>query len=80
MRRVVLVLTVMAAALILANGVALALSKIGTNGPDTLRGTNANNDLLGRGGQDDLFAVDGRYNLIGGGQCVGRHTPPRSRR
>lgn len=62
----VLLLTVMAAALILASGVALALSKIGTNGPDTLRGTNGNDDLLGRGGQDDLFALDGRDNLIGG--------------
>jgi hypothetical protein len=33
MRRVILLLTVMAATLVLASGVALALTKIGTNGP-----------------------------------------------
>jgi hypothetical protein len=30
----------MALALVLARGVALAVNKVGTNGPDTLRGTN----------------------------------------
>ena len=65
MRRVVLVLTVMAAALVLASEVALAVSKIGTNGPDTLRGTNGDDDLLGRGGQDNMFSLDGTDNLLG---------------
>ena len=36
MRRVVLVLAAMALALLLASGVALAVNKVGTNGPDTL--------------------------------------------
>jgi hypothetical protein len=40
MRRAVLVLAGMALALLLASGVALALNKVGTNGPDTLKGTN----------------------------------------
>jgi hypothetical protein len=40
MRRVALVLVAMALALLLASGVALAVNKVGTNGPDTLRGTN----------------------------------------
>ena len=38
MRRVILLLTLMAATLVVASGVALAVNKIGTNGPDTLRG------------------------------------------
>ena len=38
MRRVILLLAVMAATLVVASGVALAVTKIGTNGPDTLRG------------------------------------------
>jgi hypothetical protein len=35
MRRVILLLTMMAATLVVASGVALAVNKIGTNGPDT---------------------------------------------
>jgi Ca2+-binding RTX toxin-like protein len=66
MRRVILLLTVMAATLVLASGVALALTKIGTNGPDTLRGTNGNDNLLGKGGNDRLFALNGRDTLLGG--------------
>jgi hypothetical protein len=38
MRRLVLALAVMAVTLVVAGGVALAVNKIGTNGPDTLRG------------------------------------------
>ena len=66
MRRLVLLLTVMAVALVVASGVAVAVSKIGTNGPDTLRGTNGNDDLLGKGGNDKLFGLAGRDNLLGG--------------
>src|SRR5687768_1213217 len=66
MRRVALVLTAMTLALLLASGVALAVNKIGTDGPDTLRGTNGNDNLIGRGGNDILFALNGRDNLLGG--------------
>jgi Ca2+-binding RTX toxin-like protein len=66
MRRLVLVLTLMAATLVLGSGMALAVNKIGTNGPDTLKGTNTNDVLLGRDGQDDLFSLDGTDNLLGG--------------
>ncbi len=45
MRRVVLVVAGMALALVLASGVALALNKVGTDGPDTLRGTNQGDNL-----------------------------------
>ena len=44
-----------AVTLVVASGVALALNKLGTNAPDTLRGTNKNDFLLGRGGGDDIY-------------------------
>ena len=66
MRRVALVLTAMALALVLASGVALAANKVGTNGPDTLRGTNKADNLLGRGADDILLALAGNDNLLGG--------------
>jgi hypothetical protein len=40
MRRFILLLTMIAATLVASSGVALAVNKIGTNGPDTIRGTN----------------------------------------
>jgi Ca2+-binding RTX toxin-like protein len=66
MRRVILLLTVMAATLIVASGLAWAVNKIGTNGPDTLRGTNGDDNLLGKGGNDKLFGLGGTDNLLGG--------------
>jgi Ca2+-binding RTX toxin-like protein len=51
---------------VVAGGVALAVTKIGTNGPDTLRGTNGDDNLVGRGGDDDLFGLGGSDNLLGG--------------
>ena len=47
MRRLVLLLTMMAATLVAASGVALAVNEIGTNGPDSLKGTNGDDSLLG---------------------------------
>ena len=66
MRRVVLVLGAMTLALLLASGVALAVNKVGTDGPDTLRGTDRADNLLGRGGNDVLYGLAGRDNLLGG--------------
>ena len=66
MRRVALVLAAMALALLLASGVALAVTKIGTDGPDTLRGTNGNDNLIGKGGDDVLHSLNGRDTLLGG--------------
>jgi Ca2+-binding RTX toxin-like protein len=66
MRRTIVLLTTMALTLLVASGVALAVTKIGTNGPDTLRGTNGADNLLGKGGNDVLFALGGRDNLLGG--------------
>ena len=39
MRRAILLVATMALTLLVASGVALAVTKIGTNGPDTLKGT-----------------------------------------
>ncbi len=66
MRRVILLLTMMAATLVVASGVALALTKIGTDGPDTLRGTNGADNLSGKAGNDILLALAGNDNLLGG--------------
>jgi Ca2+-binding RTX toxin-like protein len=56
----------MALTLLAASGVALAVTRIGTDGPDTLRGTNADDTLIGKGGNDRLFSLAGRDNLLGG--------------
>jgi Ca2+-binding RTX toxin-like protein len=52
--------------LLVASGVALAVTKIGTSDPDTLRGTHGADNLLGKGANDVLYALGGRDNLLGG--------------
>ena len=49
MQRVALVLAGMALALLLASGLALALTKVGGPGHDVLMGTKGSDKLLGRG-------------------------------
>jgi Ca2+-binding RTX toxin-like protein len=74
MRRTVLPLSKMAATLavfvavtlVVASGVALAVGKLGTNGPDTLRGTDKSDNLLGRGSGDDIYGLGGTDDLQGG--------------
>jgi Ca2+-binding RTX toxin-like protein len=66
MKRTILLLATMALTLLAASGVALAVHKVGTNGPDTLRGTNSADNLIGKGGNDVLFALAGRDHLVGG--------------
>ncbi len=53
--------------LLVASGVAVAVTKIGTDGPDTLRGTNGADNLLGKGGNDILLALAGDDTLLLGG-------------
>ena len=65
MRRTLLSLTTMVVALLLASGVALAVTKVGTNAPDTLRGTNQADTLLGRDANDILIALAGDDKLLG---------------
>jgi len=66
MRPILLLLTVMTVTLVVASGVAWAVNKVGTNGPDTLIGTNNADNLIGQGGNDVLFSLNGRDNLLGG--------------
>ena len=40
-------LALVAATLVVASGMALAVNELGTNGPDTLKGTNGADNLLG---------------------------------
>jgi Ca2+-binding RTX toxin-like protein len=65
MRRTILLLATMTLTLLVASGVALAVTKIGTDGPDTLRGTNGDDNLLGQGANDVLYALGGKDNLLG---------------
>jgi hypothetical protein len=65
MRQAALVLTTMALALLLASGVALAVNKTGTDGPNILMGTNESDKLLGRGGKDILLGEGGKDILRG---------------
>ena len=66
MRRTILLLSTMALTLLVASGVALAVTKIGGPGPNTLRGTNGSDTLIGKGGNDVLYALAGKDNLLGG--------------
>jgi hypothetical protein len=65
-RRAILMVATMALTLLVASGVALAITRIGTDGPDTLRGTNGSDNLVGKGGNDVLFALRGKDNLLSG--------------
>ena len=66
MRRTIVLLATVALTLLVASGVALALTRIGTDGPDTLRGTKGNDNLIGKGGNDKLLALAGNDTLLGG--------------
>jgi Ca2+-binding RTX toxin-like protein len=65
-KRAILLVATMTLTLLVASGVALAVTKIGTNGPDTLRGTNGDDILVGRSGNDELFSLAGEDTLLGG--------------
>ena len=66
MRRVVLVLGAMALALLLASGVALAVTELGGPGDDTLVGTKGSDTLVGRGGSDRINGRAGKDVVVGG--------------
>ena len=56
----------MALIVLVASGVALAVTRIGTDGDDAVRGTNGDDRLVGLGGNDELFAFRGDDSLLGG--------------
>jgi hypothetical protein len=65
MRRAIVLLVVMATALALASGLALAVNKIGTQGRDFLKGTGGADTLVGRVDNDRIFSLAGKEILIG---------------
>ena len=73
-RRAVLLITTMAAVLVVASGVALAANIsckagttcFGTNKADTMTGTNQADDMRGRGGGDTIHGRDGDDKALGG--------------
>ena len=71
MRRMALLLTVMAAALVLASGVALAVNKLGTDGPDTLFSLDGTDNLSGGTGKDIVVGGTERRNGLGDKNLVG---------
>lgn len=66
MRRTMILLVVAALVLMLSAGVALAVTKVGTNGPDRLVGTAQNDTLKGLSGNDVLIGKGDGDRLIGG--------------
>jgi hypothetical protein len=66
MRRMFLLLTVMAAALVVGSGLALAVNKVGTQGRDFLKGTAGADNLIGKGETDLIFGLAGKDTLLGG--------------
>ena len=66
MRRTIVLLATMTLTLLVASGVALAVTRIGTVGPDTLRGTKGDDNLIGQGGNDILLSLAGDDTLLGG--------------
>ena len=65
-RRVGLVLVMMAVALVVGSGVALAAVKFGTDGRDVLIGTNSADQMFGKGGSDFLAGKKQDDVLYGG--------------
>jgi Ca2+-binding RTX toxin-like protein len=59
LRKLAVLLMVVAATLVLASGVALAADFIGTSGNDELTGTEGNDYLEGRAGADRLYGLGG---------------------
>lgn len=59
MRKAILLFTVMALALILASGTALAALVMGTDNADTLVGTSSADQITGKGGNDTLKGMAG---------------------
>jgi hypothetical protein len=66
MRRSVLLLATMALTLLIAVGVALAVTKIGNDGRDFLKGTDKADNLIGNDATDLIFGLAGDDNLLGG--------------
>jgi Ca2+-binding RTX toxin-like protein len=65
-RRVVILAAVIGLMLAIFAGTALAVTRVGTAGPDRLVGTPENDTLRGRGGADTLIGRGDSDRLLGG--------------
>ena len=81
MRRSILLLTVLAATLALASGVALAVTRQGGPGNDVVLGTNGPDDLGGGFGSDTIIGFGGKDVMWGGllPRKQGELPPPETR-
>lgn len=66
MRRLASAFALMAVALLLGSGIALAATITGTSGSDALEGTGGSDRISGRGGADTLSGKGGDDRLFGG--------------
>lgn len=66
MRRILLVLAALGVVLLIAGGVAWAVTEVGTDGPDRLIGTKGDDKLFGEAGNDVLLGRGGNDFLLGG--------------
>ena len=66
MRRTILLLALIAAALVVASGVALAQNFVGTDRGERIVGTNAADNIDGNGGDDTIIGGRGADKIRGG--------------
>jgi hypothetical protein len=66
MRRAIRLLAVMTVTLIAISGVAWAVTRVGTENRDFLKGTDKADNLIGNGETDLIFGLAGNDNLFGG--------------
>jgi len=77
MRRAILLLTVLAATLVVASGVALAVTSQGGPGNDVVLGTDGTDELGGGYGSDTIIGLGGKDYLYGGDLWLpGSEAPP----
>ena len=65
MRLIMLLVAATALTVLVASGVALAVTRIGTDRPDTLRGTKGDDNLIGKGANDTLLSLGWRRHPAG---------------
>ena len=71
MRGTILLIATMALTLLVASGVALAVTRVGGPANEVLRGTDGPDELLGNGGNDTRHGLGGNDNLKSEGILVG---------
>lgn len=65
-RQLVMVLTAVATAILLASGLAVAATLTGTDGSDQIKGTAGVDEIQGKGGDDTLEGMAGNDRVVGG--------------